>query len=79
MGLPFGFTFWVYLLGLPLGLRFLKNLIVVVDRFKACFGLDDYRVYMPHKFHFTEFELTRNMMAVMIGYMFGLRATTLFD
>ena len=34
---------------------------------------------MPHKFHFTEFELTRNMMAVMIGYMFGLRATTLFD
>ena len=57
----------------------LKTLIVVVDRFKACFGLDDYRVYMPHKFHFTEFELTRNMMAVMIGYMYGLRATNLFD
>jgi len=36
-------------------------------------------VYMPHKFHFAEFELTRNMMAVMIGYMYGLRATNLCE
>jgi len=57
----------------------LMKLLVTVDLFKACFGLNDYREYKPNNFKFTEFELARNMMAVMIGYMFGLRASNLFE
>ena len=58
----------------------LKRLLFHVDRFGTCFGLNDYREYKPQQFEFGEFELVlRNMMAVMIGYMFGLRASTLFN